>query len=186
MMRRYTGLEENITRRLLLEALSSCNSWRRIVRRDLFDGQVMGRFARTTSEDDPALVRHPPHRDTQRMDRPTLLQKCSASDDLRHNRLEEQQAVGMAFATVQPTAIGSHLEGEENRLRSILTGKNRCRPKGSEHTALSSLTPKHGQDEDRHSGHSCHRSPNLRRRRSDIPLLNRTTGLAHPRPRFEK
>ena len=51
---------------------------------------------------------------------------------------------------------------------------------------MSLRTPEHRAKKDRNSGHGCHRSPILLRRGRNGPLLNRTTGLAHPRPCFQK
>lgn len=43
-----------------------------------------------------------------------------------------------------------------------------------------------GPEENQNSGHSCRRRPIVVRRRNEIPLLNRTTSLTHPRSGFQK
>lgn len=119
----------------------------------------MSRFARTAGENDRILIRHPFDRHTQRVNRPTLLKKRPAADDLRHNPLA---------GLVNSPPVGSCEWCETFEKRSV--------------------TPytEHRGTKNRNSGHGGQRSPILLRRWSDTPLLNRATGLTHPRPRFQK
>ena len=50
----------------------------------------MGRSARTAGENHRVLIRYSFDRHTQRVNRPTLLKKRPASNDLRHDRLDER------------------------------------------------------------------------------------------------
>ena len=51
---------------------------------DRIEGQIVGKPTGGTGEGELIAISHPPHRHTKRMDRPTLLEKGPAVENLTH------------------------------------------------------------------------------------------------------